>query len=813
MNQRRHIAVIAACATIMGAFPLTPLFENWTWLIQTIILVALICAALVGVRALRAPVWLQPLAGLVVLFIGVTWIFGHNHAYGGIFPDLDTVRYFGTLASRAGTDLNNYAPPVPEVPSFQFITASSMAICAIVIDLLAVGLRRPALAGLPILATYVVAIEVDQHGVPFWTFVVAAVGYLWLLVSDSIDRVRMFGRRFTGDGRSMDLWEPSPLASTGRRIAVVGVAIALVIPLILPNVGSGLVHRASSHGTGNGTGTCTSICSGGVNMFAALKGQLNTTDTVNELTVSTDEQTPGENLRLGVADKLTKTGFSATANTGSPLNATQNNIREPSQTRHTARVTIDQFSMGLLPMYLDPDTASFQGLGGWGFDPASETGFSSGSTTKGMTYEFAYYEPKPTAQELRAAGPIPVTSPLMNEATVPQDLPLVDQIVSSETVTTTNEFDTVRALESYLTPENGFAYSLSTKVGTSGSDIVDFLTNKQGFCVQYAATLAWLVRAAHYPARVAFGFLGGTKQSDGTTYLMTNHDLHAWTEVYFPNYGWVPFDPTPGVSNKIIAGYDKSSTTPEPSVTGPSSSATAAAPHPVRPTESAGAVAPSSTKARHSGGPGWTMWVLLALLVVLALAACPAIARTMLRRRRSALNRTGGGGEDAGQPWVVADELIARDAALRRAHAAWDEFMDILVDFEVSVDLTESPAATSERIIRTTDLTDGGRSSVRAIGRAEQHARYARVPGTIGALERDLRRFRRELADNVPFTMRIRAVILPPSVIARWREAVASAWATTAGSLSAAGERVARALRLPTLLATPRRLLAGRAAK
>jgi len=27
--------------------------------------------------------------------------------------------------------------------------------------------------------------------------------------------------------------------------------------------------------------------------------------------------------------------------------------------------------------------------------------------------------------------------------------------------------------------------------------------------------------------------------------VLTNRNLHAWTEVYFTGFGWVPFDPTP----------------------------------------------------------------------------------------------------------------------------------------------------------------------------------------------------------------------------------------------------------------------------
>ena len=44
--------------------------------------------------------------------------------------------------------------------------------------------------------------------------------------------------------------------------------------------------------------------------------------------------------------------------------------------------------------------------------------------------------------------------------------------------------------------------------------------------------MAWLVRAAGIPARVAFGFTNGSKR-DGDTYTLTNLNLHAWTEVYF----------------------------------------------------------------------------------------------------------------------------------------------------------------------------------------------------------------------------------------------------------------------------------------
>ncbi len=44
--------------------------------------------------------------------------------------------------------------------------------------------------------------------------------------------------------------------------------------------------------------------------------------------------------------------------------------------------------------------------------------------------------------------------------------------------------------------------------------------------------MAWMVRAAGIPARVAFGFTNGTSR-DGDAMVLTNFNLHAWTEVYF----------------------------------------------------------------------------------------------------------------------------------------------------------------------------------------------------------------------------------------------------------------------------------------
>ena len=73
---------------------------------------------------------------------------------------------------------------------------------------------------------------------------------------------------------------------------------------------------------------------------------------------------------------------------------------------------------------------------------------------------------------------------------------------------------------------------------------MDFLSNKQGYCEQYASAMAVMLRAVGVPARVAIGFTQGTQDADGS-YVINSNDAHAWVEVLFDKAGWVQFDPTP----------------------------------------------------------------------------------------------------------------------------------------------------------------------------------------------------------------------------------------------------------------------------
>ena len=79
---------------------------------------------------------------------------------------------------------------------------------------------------------------------------------------------------------------------------------------------------------------------------------------------------------------------------------------------------------------------------------------------------------------------------------------------------------------------------------------------KRGYCQHFAGAMALMLRFLGIPARVAAGFTSGKREDGGWT--VTDHNAHAWVEVWFPGYGWLAFDPTPG-RGALAADYSVSS--------------------------------------------------------------------------------------------------------------------------------------------------------------------------------------------------------------------------------------------------------------
>jgi hypothetical protein len=107
-------------------------------------------------------------------------------------------------------------------------------------------------------------------------------------------------------------------------------------------------------------------------------------------------------------------------------------------------------------------------------------------------------------------------------------------------------YDAVARLEKWFLVSGRFSYSNDPPV--LSPPLVGFVTQTHaGYCQYFAGSMALMLRYLGIPARVAVGFAGGTYSARRHAWRVTDLDSHAWVEVWFKGYGWIPFDPTPPV--------------------------------------------------------------------------------------------------------------------------------------------------------------------------------------------------------------------------------------------------------------------------
>lgn len=103
------------------------------------------------------------------------------------------------------------------------------------------------------------------------------------------------------------------------------------------------------------------------------------------------------------------------------------------------------------------------------------------------------------------------------------------------------------ALETWFRSRGGFTYDEQPSPDPGQPPLVSFVTDaREGYCQYYAGAMALMLRSLGIPAQVAVGFTSGTYDAKRRRWTVTDHDAHAWVEVWFEGWGWLPFDPTPG---------------------------------------------------------------------------------------------------------------------------------------------------------------------------------------------------------------------------------------------------------------------------
>ena len=171
----------------------------------------------------------------------------------------------------------------------------------------------------------------------------------------------------------------------------------------------------------------------------------------------------------------------------------------------------------------------------------------------GESYEVRAWLNAPTQKVLREASTIYPFWIQSRYLTLPSELdPRIAELASQITDDTDNSFDAALAVTKYL--RGNITYKKEIESPPEGVDPVAWFLfeSKTGYCNYFASAEVLLLRSLGIPARVAVGYSEGKYLIDKAYYEVRGEDSHAWPEVYFTGWGWVPFEPTVSEPNIIL---------------------------------------------------------------------------------------------------------------------------------------------------------------------------------------------------------------------------------------------------------------------
>jgi transglutaminase-like putative cysteine protease len=655
-------------------------------------------------------------AALLIVAIGL-FVFPATTWYGA--PTLETLRQMGHAAAQVGEEARIQISPAP--PNDSLMLAAITAVWAAVFSCFALAFRAgsPLLALVPPVALVAFADSVLDGIIKPVYGVLFLIAALAVVFADSLRRIHGWGPVWSPPGTRNRLL---PSAGRGaRRVAAGVVALAAIAPIVVPGFGSKAVIDLESLNHDDRVHVSPLVQIGAI---------LNQAEDVEVFDVQTDHPSYWRMVGLDVMDGIG--GWNQAPEQGMAVqpnvSLTPEHPIDPGIGTETIDATFtvqNDLAFTTLPIAYQPNVlVSAEDSVTW--FPHSQALSVGDWPDRGAQYSVRSAFPTPTANDLRNAQ-IGTEADYPGETELPQGMPdEVGELARQWTKGAKTAFDKALAIQDHLRGSD-FHYD-KTKVYPAGLDsLVTFLKDdKTGFCEQFAPAMAAMLRTLHIPARVATGFTTGAEAAPGSgTYRLRTSNLHAWVEVAFEGYGWLPFEPTPGLtpggqlfSNPAMDSYlsgtasgacrgggctgDKGSggdgvTTPTP----PAESKACNPQNPrVRPTTKCadsnddGAIGTTGTSGREGGGvtaPEPTRVASITLLLWMALVAAVVLAGIPIVR------------------WVGRRRKLRHAAREPRALvlATYDVFSERAADLGLGRGGGETPAEYRRRIEATDLLTDG----------------------------------------------------------------------------------------------------------
>lgn len=681
VERPRHDGVSTIALLLALAAALVPLFSviaPGAW----VGLCLLLTGALLGVGYLLRR--LRVVAALVTLVQALLWIavmtavFFSDVAWLLVVPSPEAFERIPRLVDIAVEDIAVGVAPLDASASLTFLIVGAVGLLVVALDHVVLTARMPLLAGVALIAVWLIPTLAVPRGVDLFGFALLAVALLWLLRTETRHRAR---------ARSAT----APMGGVGVVSAVIAASAIVVAVIAAPALPA---PTAAGGGFGGGTAIDATLDLGNDLRRPAEVPVLRQWGGVggpSYLRVATLTALDGESWRPDRARTVPLEEWTPGDDSGGDIDVQES----------TTRIRILDLASAQLPVPY-PATGVEGVTGQWRVAPEGRTVSSSETAARGQEYEVTTRMPRPTLEQARAAdaggGPEAARS---LPVSMPDDIGAIAAEVTAEA---TNDYDRLLALQSWFRGPD-FDYSLDAPVEDgfdgSGVDAVSrFLQVRSGYCVHFASAFALMARTLDMPSRVVVGFLPGLPTGelvgDARVYQATTAQLHAWPEVFFPEIGWIAFEPTKslGTPQRFLSedgGSNEPEAGPTPSASAEPSASASAAPRPEEDVTAGGTSAGGVSGVNLLPGVA----ALGALLVVFGAPALVHALRVRSLRRR------------------------AREGS---AAAGWRLTQDAAIDLGIPVPATESPRMFGERLI---DRHGAPREAVDRLVGAMERASYA----------------------------------------------------------------------------------------
>ena len=526
-------AVSALAAT--ACLPLTGVFLGLDWA-RPVLSAALLA---IGIAWACRRLGLGPASALTVSAVGwfgfVAIAFLGGTLAGGLVPTPRTLRAVAELWGR-GMELARLQPsPTTAEPGLLLLSVTGAWMVAATAESMVFRLAAPVQAVIVALVWWVTPLVIAKPGSYAWGFAAAFLAAAaWLLLACAHADLAQWGRW-------VDEPQRSPRASKGAAIAVAAVSAGAVLGRLLPGATDPpwLQMRSPASAT---------LAS---NPIVDLKARLVSQNTEPVLRVRSPRpvylRITSLDVYHGQREEWTSAGIH-----GAPVSGPLPNP-EQAPTAETVPVTVTVGNVGpgavLVPAPYLPVSVSGPASEAFQYDPrvATLTLDHDVVLSPGDQYGVTAALPAPPGEAAGGAAVFHGGAEAQLPGGIPPQVGQLAQQISRRAGAVT-PLEQALAIQGEL---RTWTYSLAPPPGHDGSAMASFLAAREGYCEQFAGTMAVMLRTLGIPARVAVGFTPGTPTASGE-FVITNANAHAWVEARLPRLGWVTFEPTPRSDGNVL---------------------------------------------------------------------------------------------------------------------------------------------------------------------------------------------------------------------------------------------------------------------